>query len=55
MTREEKIRYVAMTSRHTIDEIRAVADRSEDNLNRMVLIADGEIDKQLDEQVGSLP
>lgn len=54
MTREEKIKYVAENSNHSVDFIRQVAARNEDNLNLMVQITDGQVKRSLEEQAMSM-
>ncbi|GAX06842.1 hypothetical protein IWT25_02189 [Secundilactobacillus pentosiphilus] len=54
MTREEKIQYVAESSHHSIDFIRRLADRNEENLDLMVNVADGLAEQSLKEQAISM-
>ncbi|GAX05407.1 hypothetical protein IWT25_00711 [Secundilactobacillus pentosiphilus] len=54
MTREEKIQYVALNSNHSVDFIRQVAARNEDNLDLMVTVTDGQVKQNLEEQAISM-
>ena len=54
MTREEKIKYVAENSNHSVDFIRQVAARNEDNLDLMVQVTDGQVKRSLEEQAMSM-
>ncbi|WP_333603812.1 hypothetical protein [Lactobacillus acetotolerans] len=54
MTREQKIRYAAESSHHSIDSIRRIADRNEENLDLMVKVADGLAEQNLRERAMSM-